>query len=202
MDIRSPVRAPSGAAAAIVPHVAAAAKPDGVDWSGQGIVGFRGSVKTWDIYRAIRRRSTRVASDGLGAPARMGVRGAMYLCFNCQHPWESTLRQPAVKETCDHCGAYLHCCRNCRFHRKGYPNECYIPDTEKIADKARANFCDEFEFRSPPSDSNSSTGTQDDLAALLGEEDEERTKNEQDSVKEWLTTSDKKVKGFDDLFDE
>jgi hypothetical protein len=109
----------------------------------------------------------------------------MFQCFNCHTPWKSTLRQPAVKETCDHCGAYLHCCKNCRFHRQGYPNACYIPDTEKIADKRRANFCDEFEFRSA---SKTSVRTSSD--------------KEPDSVKEWLLESDNKVRDFKDLFND
>lgn len=126
----------------------------------------------------------------------------MFLCFNCQHPWESSLRQPAVKETCDTCGAYLHCCKNCKFHRKGYPNECYIPDTEKIADKARANFCDEFEFRAPPGEDASAAGPRTALDELWGEEGGAPDADRQKSVKEWLTPSDKKEKGFDDLFAE
>ena len=109
----------------------------------------------------------------------------MFHCFNCQAPWESTLRQPAVKETCERCGAYLHCCKNCRFHRQGYPNACYIPDTEKIADKRRANFCDEFEFRS--------------AATAAGEKHSE---NEPDDIKNWLLDSDRTVKDFKDLFDD
>lgn len=109
----------------------------------------------------------------------------MFHCFNCQTPWKSTLRQPAVKETCEQCGAYLHCCKNCRFHRQGYPNACYIPDTEKIADKRRANFCDEFEFRSA-----STTSV------------EPRPDNDPDDIKKWLLESDTTVKDFKDLFDD
>lgn len=124
----------------------------------------------------------------------------MYVCFNCQRPWESTLRQPAVKEICDGCGAYLHCCKNCRFHRSGYPNECYIPDTEKIADKRRANFCDEFEFRAAREPDEPTARAADPLAALWGEDSAAQPEKRQESVKEWLTTSDKKEKDFDDLF--
>ncbi len=127
----------------------------------------------------------------------------MFHCFNCQAQWESSLRQPAVKETCDQCGAYLHCCRNCRFHRKGYPNACYIPDTEKIADKARANFCDEFEFRSASKSAGAQSPAHDQLTELWGEDSEEpRSNREHGEVKEWLLESDTTVKGFDDLFDD
>ena len=37
-------------------------------------------------------------------------------------------------------------CLNCRFYEPGAHNECYIPNTEWVGDKAGGNFCDEFEF--------------------------------------------------------
>lgn len=128
----------------------------------------------------------------------------MYACFHCKTPWESSLRQPAVKETCDQCGAYLHCCRNCRFHRKGYPNECYIPDTEKVADKTRANFCDEFEFQRAEHEK-SGLGEKRDLRAPLwdgADTDGASSNPSQEAVKDWFTPSDKPKQGFDDLFDD
>lgn len=121
----------------------------------------------------------------------------MFQCFHCHAPWESSLRQPAVKETCGKCGAYLHCCRNCRFHKKGYPNECYIPDTEKIADKKRANFCDEFEFKSTSTSALAEASTSD----KRGEFSEQSSvAQEAATIKEWLEESDKSVSSFDDLF--
>lgn len=128
----------------------------------------------------------------------------MYTCFNCGAQWESTLRQPAVKETCEGCGAYLHCCRNCTFHRMGYPNACYIPDTEKVADRQRANFCDEFEFISVATQKKrSATGPTDDgeLISLWGEGSPTETEDATSRVKEWLGTSDKVPEDFDDLFE-
>lgn len=70
----------------------------------------------------------------------------MKCCHKCGAPWLSSLRVPGVKEICETCDAYLHCCRNCRHHRRGLPNQCYIPNTEAVADRAGCNFCDDFEF--------------------------------------------------------
>lgn len=36
----------------------------------------------------------------------------------------------------------------------GKPNDCYIPNTDKIANKEGANFCDFFEFREGVNSSN------------------------------------------------
>ena len=126
----------------------------------------------------------------------------MHTCYNCGAVWESTLRQPSVKETCEACGAYLHCCRNCTHHRCGYPNECYIPDTDKIADKSHTNFCDEFEFVSEDTlrqHVGSSEKPRETLDALLGESPALESHS---NVKDWLGSADKPKQEFDDLFSE
>ena len=71
----------------------------------------------------------------------------MKRCYKCGEPWVSEKKQPAVKEYCETCSAYLHCCLNCRFHDKSRHNECRIGTTEWVGDREGANFCDEFEFR-------------------------------------------------------
>jgi hypothetical protein len=72
---------------------------------------------------------------------------AEYRCHACGTPWVSEKKQPAVKEFCERCSAYLHCCLNCRFHDPGRHNECLVPNTDWVGDRAGANFCDEFTFR-------------------------------------------------------
>ncbi len=70
----------------------------------------------------------------------------MKRCHRCQREWVSAKRQPGVKEFCEGCAAYLHCCRNCRHFAPTLHNQCAIPTTEWVGDKEGANFCDEFEF--------------------------------------------------------
>ena len=70
----------------------------------------------------------------------------MKRCHACDTPWVSEKKQPAVKETCEKCDAYLHCCLNCRFYDPAKHNECAIPNTDWVGDKRAACFCDEFEF--------------------------------------------------------
>ena len=71
----------------------------------------------------------------------------MKQCHQCGAPWDGGgKKQPGVKDICDNCSAYLHCCLNCRYYDPSAHNECYIPTTEWVGDKAACNFCDEFEF--------------------------------------------------------
>ena len=57
----------------------------------------------------------------------------------------------AFKAICDHCSAYLHCCKNCKNYKPGKPNDCLVPNTEFVRDRAAANYCEELVlFKDPP----------------------------------------------------
>ncbi len=71
----------------------------------------------------------------------------MKRCHECGAAWEGGgKKQPGPKDICGNCSAYLHCCLNCRYYDPTVHNECYIPTTEWVGDKAGGNFCDEFEL--------------------------------------------------------
>ena len=76
----------------------------------------------------------------------------MKRCHKCGKEWEGgkgqlgAKRQPGPKDSCEACTAYLHCCRNCRFHDPSVHNQCRIPNTEWVGDRMGLNYCDEFEF--------------------------------------------------------
>ncbi len=85
------------------------------------------------------------------------------LCHNCGEAWVSDQRFPGRTETCAECGGDLSCCLNCKLYDSRAPNQCQTPTTERVLDKDRANFCDEFEFaedRAPerPDESGEKTG--------------------------------------------
>ena len=99
----------------------------------------------------------------------------MKRCQKCAKEWVSEKRQPGVKEFCPACSAYLHCCLNCRFRDKSVHNECRIPTTEWVGDRAGCNFCDEFEFAdTAPGKSSGKTGTAvpDAFEQLFGDADD------------------------------
>lgn len=68
---------------------------------------------------------------------------------------------------CDKCGAALHCCRNCKYYHPGMPNECEVPGTDFIADRTKANLCEEFKLRTGEAEASKPT-VQDIESRLFG----------------------------------
>lgn len=64
-------------------------------------------------------------------------------CHRCGRPVD-TVDRIGRRETCPGCGAYLHCCRNCRFYDPGLHNQCREPQAERQVDKEQGNFCEYF----------------------------------------------------------
>jgi hypothetical protein len=48
------------------------------------------------------------------------------------------------REVCPSCGADLHCCLNCACYDPHAPQQCREPQAQRVSDKERGNFCDEF----------------------------------------------------------
>jgi len=98
----------------------------------------------------------------------------MKRCHRCLAEWPGGKRQPGVKDTCDACDAYLHCCLNCRHYNPALHNQCAIPTTDWVGDKAGANFCDEFDFAdrsAQPSQDDGADQARRALGGLLGDDD-------------------------------
>lgn len=45
---------------------------------------------------------------------------------------------------CPSCASELRCCLDCRFYDVSSYNECAEPSAERVLEKDRANFCDQF----------------------------------------------------------
>jgi len=121
----------------------------------------------------------------------------MKTCHRCGSEWESPNRQPGFKEICVRCDAYLHCCKNCKHHRISAPNQCYIPNTEAIGDRAGMNFCEEFEFKDPAREQDGADKAKDarqELENLLGPLEKKALDPD------FLGGASKKPKSLDDLF--
>jgi hypothetical protein len=66
-------------------------------------------------------------------------------CYNCGAAWEAP-RKPGFNERCPQCDAFLRCCLNCRLHDPGAAGQCRSSTTERVREKERPSFCEEFEF--------------------------------------------------------
>ena len=70
----------------------------------------------------------------------------MYLCHHCgreQHLQERVERTAG----CPYCHSDLKVCLNCVFFDPGANNQCREPQAEWTPEKAKANFCEFFDFR-------------------------------------------------------
>lgn len=65
------------------------------------------------------------------------------ICFKCQK--ETGLIEPVGRrDECPHCGADARVCKNCEFYDIKVYNECREPKGERVLEKDRSNFCDQF----------------------------------------------------------
>jgi hypothetical protein len=63
-------------------------------------------------------------------------------CHKCSEELD-LFTKIARTDTCDHCKADLHCCKNCEFYEPGANNDCREPMMHE-PDKEKANFCASF----------------------------------------------------------
>jgi hypothetical protein len=73
-------------------------------------------------------------------------------CWNCGKVLPD--QKITFRASCEACYADLHCCKNCKFYKPGLPNDCMVPGTDYIADRAKSNLCEEFSAKGivlPPS---------------------------------------------------
>lgn len=73
-----------------------------------------------------------------------------YYCHKCQKELDLMIQSGVMVarlDTCDHCGTYMHCCKNCRFYDPGVHNECLETQADFIRDREEANFCSHFTIK-------------------------------------------------------
>lgn len=76
----------------------------------------------------------------------METREPRYRCYHCH---EELVFEVKIgrRDMCPNCGAYLHCCYNCKFWNPDVHNQCTENQGEFIRDRAEGNFCLYFTFR-------------------------------------------------------
>lgn len=97
----------------------------------------------------------------------------MKACWKCGNAWKE-LGQPGVRDYCEKCDTYWHSCKNCKYHDPNAHNQCKIPGTEMVADRERANHCDEFELADRQAGVREALKQPNKLNALLGDDDNDK----------------------------
>jgi len=69
-----------------------------------------------------------------------------YQCYKCREELVFDVKIQRL-DTCPNCGAYLHCCYNCKYRNPNVHNECELDRSEFVRDREAANFCTAFEFK-------------------------------------------------------
>jgi transcription initiation factor IIE alpha subunit len=70
-----------------------------------------------------------------------------YFCHKCSGELVFEVKMQRT-DMCPHCGADLHCCKNCEYHDPGAHNQCTETIAEYVSDRHRANHCTHLKFKS------------------------------------------------------
>jgi hypothetical protein len=83
-----------------------------------------------------------LASAADRAQARPVMDSVLY-CWKCNGATE-LIDKVKRADSCEHCGADLHSCKNCKFFDPNVHNQCRESTTVWEPDKEKANFCTYF----------------------------------------------------------
>ena len=67
-----------------------------------------------------------------------------YQCHACGYELKLEVKV-ARRDTCDNCGADMHCCANCKFYDRG-GDRCRENIMAWVRDRTSSNFCSAFAF--------------------------------------------------------
>src|SRR5688572_20653142 len=73
-----------------------------------------------------------------------------YYCHSCRNELVFEVKvgiKVGRRDSCPHCAADLHVCKNCRFYDPSLHNQCREPEASFIRDREAANFCAHFDFK-------------------------------------------------------
>lgn len=91
-----------------------------------------------------------------------------YQCYNCKEELVFDVKI-GRRDMCPNCGAYLHCCFNCKHWDKHVHNQCHENQGEFIRERGEGNFCLYFTFKAIGEDRSSEVhDARSKLEALFG----------------------------------
>ena len=72
-----------------------------------------------------------------------------YFCHSCGNEQIFDVKvgvKVGRRDSCPHCGADLHVCKNCRLYEPSIHNQCREPEASFIRDREASNFCAHFDM--------------------------------------------------------
>ena len=69
-----------------------------------------------------------------------------HFCHKCKNELVFEVKMQR-RDTCTHCGADLHVCKNCKLYDPNIHNQCREPEAAFIRDREESNFCAHFDFK-------------------------------------------------------
>ncbi|MGZ3408140.1 MAG: hypothetical protein ACXVAN_16940 [Polyangia bacterium] len=76
---------------------------------------------------------------------------AKYFCWSCGNEQIFDVKvgiKVGRRDSCPHCAADLHVCKNCKQWDPAIHNQCREPEAAFIRDREESNFCAHFDFKS------------------------------------------------------
>src|SRR5205823_14536592 len=73
-----------------------------------------------------------------------------YFCHSCGNEQLFEVKvgvKVGRRDSCPHCAADLHVCKNCQHYEPNLHNQCREPEAAFIRDRQEANFCTHFNFK-------------------------------------------------------
>ena len=74
-----------------------------------------------------------------------------YYCWTCNNEQIFDVKvgvKVGRRDSCPHCGADLHVCKNCSLYDPNVHNQCREQEAPFVRSRDEANFCTHFDFRS------------------------------------------------------
>ena len=69
------------------------------------------------------------------------------ICYSCGK--ETGFKEFVGRgDVCPHCRRDARVCKNCQFYDPKVYNECREPSAERVVEKEKSNFCDQFTMKS------------------------------------------------------
>lgn len=109
-----------------------------------------------------------------------------YRCYKCKEELVFDVKLQRL-DTCPNCGAWLHCCYNCKYWNPSVHNECELDRSEFVRDREAANFCTSFEFRPTEDvDINEAEKARKKLESVFGASNKQKIPDSSDEAKKRL----------------